>query len=69
MLKFINGWKQTKFNINEKDKIEEFNIELIKYLNTLRDTSKFTTNFRDQTESMYIGYKIMSILESIMEQS
>lgn len=60
--------KQTKFNINEKDKIKEFNIELIKYLNTLRDTSKFPTNFREQNESMYIGYKIMSILES-MEKS
>lgn len=57
--------KQTKFNIDEKDKMEEVNIELIKYLNTLRDTSKIAKNFRERTESFYIGYKIISIIESM----
>ncbi len=58
--------KQTIFRVDEKDKIEQFNCELIQYLNTLRDTSKFPTNFREHIESQYIGYKITSILKSMV---
>ena len=56
--------KQTKFNYNEKDKIEQFNMELIKFLNSLRDTSKFPTNFREQVETIYIGHRIMYIMKT-----
>ena len=56
--------KQTKFKINEKDKIERFNTELIQFLNSLRDTSKFPTTLREQVETSYIGHKITCIVES-----
>ena len=58
--------KQTKFKNDEKDKIEQFNMELIQFLNSLRDTSKFPTTFREQVESFYIGSHIKNIMESLM---
>jgi len=58
--------KQTKFNNDEKDKYTLFNIELIQILNSLRDTSKFPTTFREQVESYYIGSRITYIMETIM---
>ena len=58
--------KQTKFNNDEKDKYTLFNIELIQFLNSLRDTSKFPTTFREQVESYYIGSRITYIMETIM---
>jgi len=57
--------KQTKFNNNEKDKIEQFNMELITFLNSLRDTSKIPTNFTEQIETFYISNKIICIMETI----
>ncbi len=63
----VSKWmetKQTKFKINEKDKIERFNTELIQFLNSLRDTSKFPTTLREQVETSYIGHKITCIVES-----
>ena len=58
--------KQTKFNNDEKDKYTLFNIELIQILNSLRDTSKFPTTFREQVESYYIGSRITYIMGTIM---
>lgn len=58
--------KQTKFNNDEKDKYTLFNIELIQFLNSLRDTSRFPTTFREQVESYYIGSRITYIMETIM---
>jgi len=58
--------KQTKFNNDEKDKIEQFNMELIQFLNSLRDTSKFPTNFREQVETYYIGSRIRYIMETLI---
>jgi hypothetical protein len=58
--------KQTKFNNDEKDKINQFNIELIQFLNSLRDTSKFPTNFREQVETFYIGSRIAYIMKTLM---
>lgn len=58
--------KQTKFNIEEKDKIQQFGIEFIKYLNLLRDTSKIPTTFREQVETFYIGNKITWIMETYL---
>lgn len=58
--------KQTKFNIEEKDKIQQFGIEFIKYINSLRDTSKIPTTFREQVETFYIGNKITWIMETYL---
>ena len=58
--------KQTKFNKDEKDKIEQFNMELIQFLNSLRDTSKFPTNFREFIETYYIGCRISYVLETFI---
>ena len=58
--------KQTKFNNDEKDKIEQFNMELIQFLNSLRDTSKFPTNFREFVETYYIGSRISCVLETLI---
>jgi hypothetical protein len=57
--------KQTKFKYYEKDKIEQFNMELIQFLNCLRDTSKFPTTFREQSEFSIIGEKIHHILKTM----
>jgi hypothetical protein len=56
--------RQTKFNEDEKDKIKEFSIEMVKFLNSLRDTSKFPTTFREQIESFYIGSKIVWLMKT-----
>lgn len=58
--------KQTKFNNDEKDKINQFNMELIQFLNSLRDTSKFPTNFKEQVETFYIGSRIEYIMKTLM---
>jgi hypothetical protein len=58
--------KQTKFKYYEKDKIEQFNMELIQFLHSLRDTSKFPTTFREKEEFSIIGQKISHILKTLM---
>ena len=59
--------KQTKFKYNEKEKIAQFNQELIKFLHSFRDTTKMPTTFREQAETMIIGEKISHILKTTME--
>ena len=56
--------KQTKFNDKEKDKIQQFSIEFIQFLNSLRDTSKMPTTFREQVETFYISHKITWIMKT-----
>ena len=58
--------KQTKFNNDEKNKIKKFNMELIQFLNSLRDTSKFPTTFREQVETFYIGNRVAYIMKLLM---
>lgn len=59
--------KQTKFKYYEKDKIEQFNMELIQFLNSFRDTSKMPTTFREQAAHMIVGEKISHILKTMLE--
>ena len=58
--------KQTKFNDKEKDKdkIQQFSIEFIQFLNSLRDTSKMPTTFREQVETFYISHKITWVMKT-----
>lgn len=57
--------KQTKFCDDEKDKIEKFNAELVEFLNSLRDTSKIPTTFREHVEAFYIGNRITYIMKTL----
>ena len=59
--------KQTKFKYNEKEKIIQFNQELIKFLDSFRDTTKMPTTFREQAEHQIVGEKIHHILKTMME--
>lgn len=59
--------KQTKFKYNEKEKIAQFNQELIKFLDSFRDTTKMPTTFREQAETMIVEEKISHILRTTME--
>lgn len=58
--------KQTKFNCNEQYKIKQFSIELIKFLNSLRNTRKMPTTFREQIETFYIGNKITFLMKTYL---
>jgi len=65
----VNTWmesKQTNFNNDLTDKYTLFNIELIQYLNSLRDTSNIHRSFREQVESDYIDSRITYIMETII---
>jgi len=58
--------KQSKFNDEEKDKIQQFSIEFIEFLNSLRDTSKMPTTFREQVETFYISHKITWLMKTYL---
>lgn len=58
--------KQTKFKDDEKDKMEHFCFEFIKFLNSLRDTKKMPTTFRERIETIYIQDKITWVMKTYL---
>lgn len=59
--------KQPKFKYYEKEKIIQYNRELIAFLNTFIDTTKPPTTFREKAVHEIIAQKIMYIMMTVEE--